>query len=57
MWCPNQSATGYYGLDSDDNPKTDRSGIMLVFDGPIAASSVSTSTFAVELDDKSAAVR
>lgn len=48
-----RSATGYYGLDSDDAPIADRRGIMLVFDGPIAPSSVDLYTFYVELDDGS----
>ncbi len=49
------SATGFYGLDGDGDPVADRGGVMVVFDGPIASSSVSTDTFAVELDDESAA--
>ncbi len=50
-----QTATGYFGLNSDGDPVADRSGVMVVFDGPITASSVSTSTFSVELDDGTAA--
>ena len=50
-----KSATGYYGLDSDDNAIPDRSSVMIEFDGPIAESSVSNNTFTVELDDKSMA--
>ena len=46
-----RSATGYYGLDRDSKPIPDRRGLMLVFDGPIAPSSVSLDTFFVELDD------
>ena len=49
----NRSATGYYGLDADNVPIVDRSGIMLVFDGPIDSSSVDIATFYVELDDGS----
>ncbi len=49
-----RSATGYYGLNADGKPIADRAGVMVVFDGPIAASSVSTSTFSVELDDETA---
>lgn len=48
-----RSATGYYGLNSDGKAMPDRSGIMVEFDGPIAASSVSTNTFSVKLDDGS----
>ena len=50
-----RSATGYYGLVSPNEPIPDRRGVMLVFDGPIAASSVSLDTFYVELDDGSEA--
>ena len=50
-----RSATGYYGLDSDDGPIADRRGVMLVFDGPISSSSISLDTFYVELDDGSEA--
>jgi hypothetical protein len=50
-----RSATGYYGLDSDERPIHDSRGVMLVFDGPISASSVSLETFYVELDDASEA--
>ena len=50
-----RSATGYYGLVSPDDPIPDRRGVMLVFDGPISASSVSLDTFYVELDDGSEA--
>ena len=50
-----QTATGYFGLNANDKPVADRSSVMVVFDGPIAASSVSTNTFSVELDDGTAA--
>ena len=49
-----ESATGYYGM-ADKKLVADRSGIVVVFDGPVAASSVSPSTFTVELDDESMA--
>ncbi len=49
-----ETATGYYGR-SDDNNVPDRSGLMVVFDGPVDAGSVSTDTFMVELDDESMA--
>ncbi len=49
-----QTATGYYGM-SDKKLVADRSGIVVVFDAPVAASSVSTNTFTVELDDESMA--
>ena len=47
--------TGYYGLNSSDKAIVDRSGLMVVFDGPVDPASVSTNTFTVELDDKSMA--
>ena len=52
---PDRSATGFYGTDSDGNMIVDRSGVMVVFDGPIDASSVTTDTFAVDLDEDTAA--
>ncbi len=45
-----QSATGYYGRSDDENI-ADRSGVMIRFDGMLDASSVSTNTFNVALDD------
>ena len=49
-----QTATGFYGRSNDKNIP-DRYGVMVVFDGPIAKSSVSNNTFTVELDDESMA--
>ncbi len=49
-----QTATGFYGRSNKKNVN-DRYGIVVAFDGPIDSSSVSTSTFTVELDDKSMA--
>ena len=46
-----QSATGFYGLDDDKVPVADRSAVMIAFDGPLAADSVSTNTFSVALDE------
>lgn len=43
------SATGFYGLNADGDMIPDRTGIMVAFDGPLDSSTVSTSTFAVEL--------
>ena len=45
-----QSATGFYGLNDDDAPVADRSSVMVAFDGPLDASSISTNTFSVALD-------
>ncbi len=49
-----QSATGFFGRNNDKNI-ADRYGVMVVFDGPIAADTVSTDTFSVELDDETSA--
>ena len=49
-----QSATGFFGRSNDKNI-ADRYGVMVVFDGPIAADTVSTNTFSVELDDETSA--
>ncbi len=48
------TATGYYGLNADDQAIPDRTGIMVAFDGPLSSDTVSTSTFTVELDDGTA---
>ena len=45
-----QSATGFYGLNDDDDPIADRSSVMVAFDGPLDSSSISTNTFSVALD-------
>ena len=50
-----RSATGYYGIDADERLVPDRRGVMLVFDGPISASSITLDTFYVDLDDGSEA--
>ena len=52
---PDRSATGFYGADSNGKMIVDRSGVMVVFDGPIDSSSVTTDTFAVDLDEDTAA--
>ncbi len=49
-----QSATGFFGRNNDKNI-ADRYGVMVVFDGPVAADTVSTNTFSVELDDETSA--
>ncbi len=49
-----QTATGFFGRSNDKNVP-DRYGVMVVFDNKVAASSVSTNTFSVELDDASMA--
>ncbi len=52
---PDRSATGFYGADANGKMIVDRSGVMVVFDGPIDSSSVTTDTFAVDLDEDTAA--
>lgn len=49
------SVTGYFGLDEEGLPIVDRKGIMVVFDGDIAAETVSVDTFEVWLDDETLA--
>ncbi len=49
------SVTGYFGLDDEGVPIVDRYGIMLVFDGAIAAETVSVATFDVFHDENSQA--
>ena len=46
------SATGFYGLNGDGAPMTDRSAVMVVFNDIIDGNSVNTNTFSVELDDE-----
>ena len=48
------TATGFFGRSNDKNVP-DRYGVMVVFDNTVDASSVSTNTFSVELDDASMA--
>ena len=45
-----ESATGFFGEDDDDEAMMSKSGLMVVFDGNVDANSVSTDTFAVTLD-------
>ncbi len=53
VWDEDRSVTGFYGVDGDDAPIVDRSGVMIVFDGPVDPSSIDTETFTVGLDDDS----
>ena len=45
-----QSATGFYGLNADDDPIADRSSVMVAFDEPLDSGTISTNTFSVALD-------
>ena len=48
--------TGYYGLNSDDEPVAHRRGIMITFDNDVSQDNITENTFDVELDDGSKAV-
>ena len=48
--------TGFYGLDSDDDPVPHRRGIMITFDNDISQDNITENTFDVELDDGTKAV-
>ncbi len=50
-----QSVTGFYDEDDDGKPIADRSGILVAFDRGVDPDSVDAGTFAVTLDDESAA--
>ena len=45
-----QSVTGFYGRDDDDNPKPHRSGILIAFDRAVDPDSIDNGTFEVTLD-------
>ena len=47
------AVTGFYGLDSDDDPVPHPRGIMVTFDNEISRETITENTFTVELDDKS----
>ena len=49
-----QSVTGFYGTDSDDNLVRDRSAVMVVFDNPINGALIDTGTFTLEHDEETA---
>jgi len=49
------AVTGFYGLDSDDEPVPHGRGIMITFDNVISEDTITANTFTVELDDKSSA--
>ncbi len=50
-WIEAKSVTGFYDLDDEDDPIVDRSGVLIVFDGPVDPASIDTQTFAVSLDE------
>ena len=45
-----QSVTGFYGVDDDDKPMVNRSGILIAFDAAVDPDTVNRNTFAVTLD-------
>ena len=45
-----QSVTGFYGVNDDDKPVVNRSGILVAFDAAVDADTVSTNSFDVTLD-------
>jgi len=47
--------TGFYGLNSDDEPVRHDRGVMITFDNTISRETITANTFTVELDDKSSA--
>ena len=49
-----RSVTGFYGLDSDDDPIRDRSAVMVVFDGGVNGDLIDNGTFTLEYEDESA---
>ena len=49
-----QSVTGFYGKDNDDNLVRDRSSVMVVFDNPINGALIDTGTFTLEHDEDTA---
>ena len=46
-----QSVTGFYGKDSDEDLVRDRSSVMVVFDNPINGALIDTGTFTLEHDE------
>lgn len=53
---PDNTITGYYGLDSDGDPVPHRRGIMITFDNDVSQDNITENTFDVELDDGTKAV-
>ncbi len=45
-----QSVTGFYGENDDDEPQVNRSGILVAFDKAVDADSIGVDTFSVALD-------
>ena len=45
-----QSVTGFYGENDDDEPQVNRSGVLVAFDKAVDADSIGVDTFSVTLD-------
>lgn len=56
MISTDQTVTGFYGVDRDDDPVVDRAGVMVVFDGPVDPRSIGPSTFQLSLGEGDAEV-
>ena len=50
-----QSVTGFYGINDDDAPVVNRSGILVVFDAAVDPDTVGVGTFEVTLDSDASA--
>lgn len=46
-----KTVTGFYDLNNDDKPVVDRAGVMVVFDGPVDARSISENTFMLTMGE------
>ena len=51
-----QSVTGFYGIDDDDDPVVNRSGILIAFDSAVDADTIGVGTFEVMNGDTSVTV-
>lgn len=47
----NRTVTGFYDVNSDSEPLVDRSGVMVVFDGPVDSRSIGPATFQLTLGE------
>ena len=45
------TATGFYGLDDDDEPIRNRSAVMVVFDNDVNGELIDAGTFALENEE------
>ena len=47
-----RTVTGFYDVNSDDQPLVDRAGVMVVFDGPVDSRSIDAGTFTLTIGDE-----